>query len=76
MADDNTFINRRKFTQMVEFNVIHLKLSYMDTIIHLCEENNIELDEVKKFLSPSILANLEAEAMQLNFLPKCNTLDV
>ena len=52
------------------------ELSYMDAIIHLCEENQMELEDVKKFLSVSIVENLESEAMQLNFLEKQNTLDV
>lgn len=51
-------------------------LSYIDSIVHLCEENNIEIEDIKKYLNNSIKKNLEAEAMGLNFLPKLNTLDV
>lgn len=73
---EETFINKKKFTSMVESTVRDLRLSYMDAIIHLCEDNKIELQDVKKYLSTSIVENLEAEAMSLNFLPKCNTLDL
>tara|TARA_B100001093_G_scaffold228048_1_gene218652 strand:- start:586 stop:732 length:147 start_codon:yes stop_codon:yes gene_type:complete len=48
----------------------------MDAIIHVCEKNNIEPEDVKRYLNKNILENLEAEAMSLNFLPKMNTLDV
>jgi hypothetical protein len=51
-------------------------MSYLDTIVWLCEKNNIEIEDIKKYLSPSITENLEKEAMDLNFLPKVNTLDV
>jgi hypothetical protein len=47
----------------------------MDAILHLCEENNIEPEDIKKFISPIIKGKVEAEAMQLNFLPKKATLD-
>lgn len=61
---------------MVETQVRTSELSYMDAIIHLCEKNGMEVEDVKKYLSPSIVENLESEAMQLNFLEKQNTLDL
>ena len=47
----------------------------MDAILYLCEKNSLEPEDMKKFVSPIIKDKLEAEAMQLNFLPKQNTLD-
>jgi hypothetical protein len=47
----------------------------MDTILHLCEKNEIDPEDVRKFISPIIKEKLEAEAMALNFLPKTNSLD-
>lgn len=61
---------------MVERTVRTSGLSYMDTIVHLCEENKMEVEDVKKYLTPSIIDCLESEAMNLNFLVKGNTLDV
>jgi hypothetical protein len=61
---------------MVETAVRMNGMSYLDTIVWLCEQNNIEIEDIKKYLSPSITENLEKEAMDLNFLPKVNTLDV
>jgi hypothetical protein len=61
---------------MVETAVRMNGMSYLDTIVWLCEKNNIEIEDIKKYLSPSITENLEKEAMDLNFLPKVNTLDV
>ena len=48
----------------------------MDAIVNLCEENGLELEDVKKYLSTAIVEHLEAEARQLRFLPQQNTLDV
>jgi hypothetical protein len=70
------FLNKKKFSKMVETAVRMNGMSYLDTIVWLCEQNNIEIEDIKKYLSPSITENLEKEAMDLNFLPKVNTLDV
>ena len=47
----------------------------MEEILHVCDKNGIEPEDVKKFVSPVIKNKVEAEAMNLNFLPKQNTLD-
>ena len=47
----------------------------MEAILHVCEKNDIEPEDVKKFISPIIRDKIEAEAMRLNFLPKTNSLD-
>ena len=52
-----------------------MKLPYMDAILHVCNKNDIEPEDVRKFISPVIKDKLEAEAMDLNFLPKKNSID-
>ena len=75
MTIEENFLTKSKFTKLVEETVGDLKLSYMDAILYLCEKNQIEPKDMKKFVSPIIKDKLEAEAMALNFLPKQNTLD-
>ena len=60
---------------MIEEAVVQKKLSYMDAILDICEKNDIEPEDVRKFVSPIIRDKLEAEAMSLNLLPKTNSLD-
>ena len=69
------FLTKSKFTKLVEQTVSELGINYMDAILHLCEKNSIDPEDVKKFVSPIIKNKVEAEAMNLNFLPKQNTLD-
>ena len=73
---DAKFLTKAKFSKLVEVTSVQTKMSYMDTIIHLCEKNNIDLEDARKFISPTLKGKLEAEAMTLNFLPKSNTLPV
>ena len=75
MTIEDNFLTKSKFTKLIEATVVETKQSYMDTILYLCEKNSIEPEDVKKFISPIIKDKVEAEAMQLNFLPKTNTLD-
>ena len=72
---EEQFLTKSKFTKLVEKTVVELKIPYMEAILHLCDENDIEPEDAKKFISPIIKDKLEAEAMALNFLPKMNTLD-
>lgn len=72
--EESVILTKNKFTKMVEDTVRLKRLSYMDAIVHLCEENNIEIEDVKKFVSPVIKNKVEAEAMKLNFIPRGNEL--
>lgn len=74
--EDKQFLTKLKFAKMIENSVVADKLSYMDAVIHLCEQNSVELEEVKKFISPVIKQKIEAEAMRLNFLPRGNELPI
>ena len=73
MTED--FLSKSKFSKMIEEAVVQKKLYYMDAILDICEKNNIEPEDVRKFVSPIIKGKLEAEAMSLNLLPKTNSLD-
>ena len=75
MTIEQEFLTKSKFTKLVEKTVTDFKIPYMDAILYLCEKNDLEPEDMKKFVSPIIKDKLEAEAMQLNFLPKQNTLD-
>jgi|TARA_B100001094_G_scaffold312701_1_gene349648 hypothetical protein len=69
------FLNKSKFTQLIEKAVVDMHISYMDAILYLCDKNDIDPVDVNKFISPIIKGKLEAEAMNLNFLPKTNSID-
>ncbi len=75
MKIEEQFLSKSKFTKLIEATVVDLKIPYMDAIIKVCETNNIEIEDIRKFISPVIKDKLEAEAMDLNFLPKKNAID-
>ena len=64
------FMTKAKFAKIVDKTVIDLNLSYMDAVIHVCEQYNIELEDSRRYVSTVIKSKLEAEAMKLNFLER------
>lgn len=74
MTLEENFLTKSKFSRLVETTVFEKRLSYMDAIVWLCEEHNIEIEDVRKFINPIVKDKLEAEARRLNFLPRTNEL--
>jgi hypothetical protein len=73
-SEESNFLTKKRFSKMIENTVRNNKLSYMDAVVYLCKDNSIELEDVKKFISTTIKERIEVEAMNLNYLPKGNTL--
>ena len=73
-SGESNFLTKKRFSKMIEDTVRDKKLSYMDSIIWICEENKIDLEDVSKYLSPVIKQQCEYEGQKLNMLPKGNTL--
>lgn len=68
------FMNRSRFTKLIESQVLEKRLSYIDAVVEVCDITNIDPEDVKKFISPVVKEKIEAEAMKLNYLPKQNEL--
>lgn len=74
-AENKTvFLSKKRFTRMIEDVVKEKRLTYIDAVVHLCEDNNIEFEDVKKYIDTSVKQKIEVEAMNLNFLDKTNSL--
>ena len=71
---EKNFMNRAKFSKLIEEQVIDKKLGYIDAVVEVCSITELEPEDVSKFISPVIKEKIEAEAMSLNFLPKQNEL--
>ena len=73
-ADDKNFLTKTKFATMVEQTVVDKQMSYMDAVIHLCSENDIDPLDVRKFISVIIKDKIAGEAVTLNLLAGGNQL--
>jgi hypothetical protein len=70
------FMTKKEFGENVEEIVRDKGLSYMEAILHICDREDIEPEDARKFVPPVIKSKLEAEARKLNFLPKHGTLEL
>jgi|TARA_B110000977_G_scaffold83525_1_gene111548 hypothetical protein len=62
-------INKKSFSGLVETYVrTHKDSNYMDAVIDVCENNEIDLRDSKKLISKEIIEHVEFEAKQLNLL--------
>ena len=61
-------LTKKKFTNSVEELVINKRLSYIDAIVHFCQENHLEPESVKGLITPPLKEKIKAEAVGLRFL--------
>jgi len=45
-------------------------MSYIDAIIHFCENNSIDLESVPKLIPKPLKEKIKCEAQELNFLKR------
>jgi len=69
-SDEPEFMTKPKFRKLVDSTVRRHDMSYMDAVIHVCEEHGIELEDVKRYVNVVLKQKIEAEASKLNFLEK------
>ena len=63
------------FTKITEI-VNRTKLSYMDAILHYCDQNGMEPETAAKLVNTKLKAQIREEAEVLNFLPKTAKLPI
>jgi len=69
-------MNTQKFSLLIERFVQEKRCSYMDAVVLYCEEQEMEIESAAKLLNVKIKGQLEAEARDLNFLPRENKLPI
>lgn len=72
--DIENILTKSKFSKMVEKTVSELKLSHIEAVVHICENNDLEIEDCTKYINSNVKDKIEAEATQLRLLPQKNTL--
>ena len=57
------------YTKIIKL-VEDTKLSYMDAVLHYCDQNNMEPETAAQLVNTKLKAQIREEAEVLNFLPK------
>jgi hypothetical protein len=66
----------KKFAIKIEEIVSKGGVSYMDAILDYCEKNQMEPDAIAPLISRPLKEKIEADARELNFLPRVATLPI
>lgn len=69
---ETKIMTKKRFSKTVEELVLERRLGYIDAITYVCEERGMDYANVKKLLSDSLLAKLEAEASKLRLIDSDN----
>jgi hypothetical protein len=61
-------MTKDKFSIIIETMVRDYRLSYLDAIVHWCEENEMEVETAAKLVSPLIKEKMMVECQNLNII--------
>ena len=64
------FTTSKTFTVAIENIAKDLNITLMDAILYYCDKEGIEPDSVGSLISKGLKEKIEANARDLNFLPK------
>ena len=60
----------KTFTIAIENIVKDKKLTHMEAVLWYCNKEGIEPDAINSFISKGLIEKIEANARELNFLPR------
>ena len=71
---EDKILTKKKFTKLVEEKVIDSKLGYIDAVIEVCNDRDLDPSDVSNLISPIIKDKIEAEAVSMNMIKGGNQL--
>ena len=71
-----TLNTSKTFSMQIEQIVQGKCISHMDAVLWYCEKEGIEPDTINHRISKALKEKIEANARDLNFLPKCAQLPI
>ena len=66
----------KTFCMNIENIVKEKKISHMDAVLWYCEKEGLELEGISPLISKALKEKIEANARELNFLPRLATLPI
>lgn len=70
MNPELSIMTQERFISTIERTVAEKNISYLDAIMHICENSGLELEMVPRLISPRIKKILTNEATNLNLLKR------
>jgi hypothetical protein len=70
------FKSSSAFSLHIEELAATLKITHMDAVLHYCEENFIEPDDIKTLINKTLKDKIENDMIEANMLPRRATLEI
>ena len=70
IPDASPFLTMAKFSEKIENIVYDKNMDYMDAVLFFCKENDLEPEDVAKFISTNLKSKIEINAIDSGYLPK------
>ena len=67
-------ISSKKFALDIEELVRTKNMSYMEAVLHICEQKDIEPARIVRFIDKGLKEKIQVDAEELNYLPKSRSL--
>ncbi|MDP7368206.1 MAG: late promoter transcription accessory protein [Candidatus Pacebacteria bacterium] len=71
-----TLTTAKIFTNTIENLAKEKQITHMEAVLHYCEKEGIDPATVKSLISKGLKEKIEANARDLNFLPRCAQLPI
>ena len=65
-------ISKEEFSKRVGLHVYRDEMTYIDAVIHICEELKIDPEDIGQLVDNSLRSKIEQEAKRSNLLPRNN----
>jgi uncharacterized protein YdhG (YjbR/CyaY superfamily) len=70
------FMTMAKFSEKIEQIVYDKNMDYMEAILYFCTENDLEPEDVVKFVSTNLKSKIELNAIDSGYFPKRSSLPI
>jgi hypothetical protein len=67
---DSSFLTEESFLTKIDEIVQKEGLNYIEAIIHFCEDNNVDVEDVKSVIGKSLIDRLKVDATEYGYFKK------
>jgi len=65
---EQIILTKKRFSKLVEDKVSETKMPYMDAVLKICEERDLDPIDIGNLIGPVLKEKIEAEAVDLNLI--------
>lgn len=72
MSIEHIILTKKRFAKLVEDKVTETKMPYMDAVLAICTERDLDPADIGNLIGPVLKERIEMEAIDLNLIESDN----